>query len=135
MIGSKIALFGCPVDKVLETIGAIEIAENLPHPMIDGEWGKTAPTASAAYVIMEFGEEDIEKAIEVTKKAGLHYLYHPGPFENWGHFDLMRYPKRLPNCLIKPEYVRSHSMVWKEIGQLEWAITARYYLLKHGLTI
>ncbi len=94
VIGSKIALFGCPVQKTLETVGEIEIAENLPHPMIDGKWGKIAPTTSAAYIIMGFGENDIEKAIEVTKKAGLRYLYHPDPFENWGHFKLN---KQFPN--------------------------------------
>jgi hypothetical protein len=89
VIGSKIALFGCPVEKTLETIGKIEVAEGLPHPMIDGQWGKTAPGAAAAYLIMDFKEDDVERAIELTKKAGLRYLYHYGEtFKNWGHFEL-----------------------------------------------
>ena len=88
IIGSKIAIFGCPVDKALETIGSIEVNEGLPHPTIDGRWGKTSPGASAAYLIMGFGEEDIERALEITRKAGLRYLYHPGPFSTWGHFQL-----------------------------------------------
>ncbi|TNF43515.1 MAG: hypothetical protein EP310_04450, partial [Bacteroidetes bacterium] len=88
IIGSKIALFGCPVEKTLETIGNIEIEEGLPHPTIDGVWGKTAQSASAAYLIYDFGEETIDQAIEYTKKAGLRYLYHSGPFKNWGHFEL-----------------------------------------------
>lgn len=104
VIGSKIALFGCPVKEVLATIGQIELAENLPHPMIDGQWGKIAPSASAAYLIMDFGEQDIDKSIEITKKAGLRYLYHPGPFENWGHFELdqIQFPNGwdgLKNCV------------------------------------
>jgi hypothetical protein len=108
VIGSKIALFGCPVEKTLETIGAIEISEGLPHPKIDGEWGKTIPSASAAYMIMGFGEEDIEKALDITEKAGLRYLYHPGPFENWGHFklDKNRFPngiKGMKTCVDKAE--------------------------------
>ena len=86
--GSSIAIFGCPVEKTLETIGKIEIAENLPHPTIDGQWGKTARSASAAYIILDFAETDIERAIEITKKAGLRYLYHSGPFETWGRFRL-----------------------------------------------
>lgn len=94
-VGSKIALFGAPVEKALETIGAIELAEGLPHPMIDGEWGKTAASASAAYMIMGFSEMDIDRAIRVTQQAGLRYLYHPGPFETWGHFKLN--PKQFPN--------------------------------------
>ena len=86
--GSKIALFGCPADQALKTIGEIELAESLPHPLIDGEWGKTARSATTSYLIIDFGEKDFDKAIELTKKAGLKYLYHGGPFETWGHFKL-----------------------------------------------
>ena len=88
IIGSKIALFGCPVEQTLETIGKIEVAEGLPHPTIDGVWGKEAKTASAAYLIYDFGEATIDEAIAYTKQAGLRYLYHSGPFKNWGHFEL-----------------------------------------------
>lgn len=88
VIGSKIAFFGCPASKALETIGAIELAEGLPHPMIDGQWGKTAVSASAAYLIIGFDEASFDRALAVTKKAGLRYLYHDGPFETWGHFTL-----------------------------------------------
>jgi hypothetical protein len=96
VIGSKIALFGCPVEKALETIGEMEIAEGLPHPMINGQWGKIAPDAAAAYIITNFTEDDVEQAIDLTKKAGLKYLYHYGKtFENWGHFDL--YKGEFPN--------------------------------------
>lgn len=86
--GSKIALFGSPVDQALFILGEIEIEENLPHPMIDGEWGKTSPGSTAAYLIVDFGEENLDKAMALVKKAGLKYLYHSGPFENWGHFKL-----------------------------------------------
>ena len=95
IIGSNIALFGSPVGQALETIGKIEIEEGLPHPMIDDEWGKEAKSASAAYLIYDFGEATIDKAIEYTKKAGLRYLYHSGPFKNWGHFELNE--KAFPN--------------------------------------
>lgn len=88
IIGSKIALFGCPVEETLETIGNIEIEESLPHPTIDGVWGKAAQSASAAYLIYDFSEATIDEAIKYTKKAGLRYLYHSGPFKNWGHFEL-----------------------------------------------
>lgn len=95
LIGSAIALFGCPVEDTLETIGEIEIAEGLPHPIIDGEWGKTVRSATAAYLIIGFGEDNIEDAIALTKKAGLRYLYHGGPFSTWGTFELN--PKQFPN--------------------------------------
>lgn len=102
IIGSKIALFGTSRDKTLATIGEIEIAENLPHPQLDGEWAKTAAMASSAYIIMNFSKNDIDRAIEVTKKAGLKYLYHDGPFLNWGQFDLN--PDRFPNGVEDLKY-------------------------------
>ncbi len=86
--GSKIAFFGSPADQALSILEEIEIEENLPHPLIDGEWGKTSPGATAAYLIVDFGEDNLDEALNLVKKAGLRYLYHGSPFANWGHFDL-----------------------------------------------
>lgn len=86
--GSAIALFGCPPDIALETIGIIELEEGLSHPIIDGKWGKTQRSATASYLIMNFGEDNLDEAMKLTHLAGLKYLYHGGPFINWGHFDL-----------------------------------------------
>jgi len=48
----------------------------------------------------------------VTKKAGLRYLYHPGPFINWGHFDLHEsFPNGwagLKNCV---EHAQKHNIM------------------------
>jgi hypothetical protein len=88
VIGSKIALFGCPANQALKTLGEIELAEGLPHPMIDGLWGKISPGATASYLIVGFGEDTIDEAVALTKRAGLRYLYHGGPFSTWGHFQL-----------------------------------------------
>jgi len=109
VIDSKIALFGCPPEKALNTIGEIELAEGLPHPMIDGQWGKTSSDAAAAYIIINFTEDNVDQAIELTKKAGLRYLYHYGKtFENWGHFELFKgeFPNGiagLKKCVEKAE--------------------------------
>ena len=86
--GSKIALFGCNPEEVLDVIEEIELTEELPHPLLDGEWAKTSKRAVSAYLIQDFTPENYRKAIELTKKAGLKYLYHGEPFKNWGHFDL-----------------------------------------------
>jgi hypothetical protein len=105
--GSRIALFGCPAGEALETIGLIELGEGLPHPLIDGRWGKTAPSAAAAYMILDFGEADIDRAIAYTKQAGLRYLYHSSPFKTWGHFQLTdQFPSGragLKDCVEKAE--------------------------------
>jgi len=108
LIGSSVAIFGCSPENVLNSISEIEIHEGLPHPELNGQWSKTAPQASAAYMIMGFGEEDFDKALAYTEQAGLKYLYHSGPFETWGHFELNKafFPegrKSLKNCVEKAE--------------------------------
>lgn len=86
--GTKIALFGCSVDQVLQTIEAIELGEGLPHPMIEGVWGKTSPAANQSYLITDFSEATMADAVRYTNMAGLNYVYHPDPFVQWGHFKL-----------------------------------------------
>ena len=114
IIGSKIALFGCPVEQALETLAEIEITEGLPHPIINEQWGKIAPEANAAYIITNFNEENVDDAIDLTKRAGLKYLYHYGKtFENWGHFKLYKgeFPsgkKGLKECVEK---AKSHGIM------------------------
>ncbi|MDA0873481.1 MAG: hypothetical protein O3C45_00300 [Bacteroidetes bacterium] len=88
MVGSAIALFGSDRDKALETLGAIELAEGLPHPILDGVWAKQAPRAAQAYVIMPFSEETVDEALDIVERAGMEILYHPDPFSSWGHFTL-----------------------------------------------
>ena len=88
VIGSKVALFGCPQSNALQTIGEIEVAEGLPHPMIDGVWGKLSPTAHESYFVMGYDSKNLQECIDVTKAAGLKYLYTDGGFETWGHFKL-----------------------------------------------
>lgn len=95
LIGSKIALFAVPTKRALATIGRIEQNEGLPHPVLDGKWAKEAPGANASYLILDFSEQTIGAAIEMTRRAGLRYLYHSSPFETWGHFGLK--PSLFPN--------------------------------------
>ena len=95
VVGSKIALFACPAAMALATLGEIEVAEGLPHPVLDGKWAKVAPGATASYLIVDFGEATIDQAIAMTKQAGLKVLYHSSPFETWGHFQLK--PESFPH--------------------------------------
>ena len=95
VVGSKIALFGVPASEALSAIATIELKEGLPHPMLDGVWGKQARHASESYLIMDFSESNLKEAMDLTSQAGLRYLYHGDPFETWGHFKLKS--KEFPN--------------------------------------
>lgn len=95
VIGSRIALFASPSAEALATLGAIEVAEGLPHPTIHGTWAKQSPDATSSYLIVDFGEETIDQAIAMAQRAGLKVLYQSSPFETWGHFHLK--PDLFPN--------------------------------------
>jgi hypothetical protein len=93
--GSKIALFGCPEPQVLTTLGQIEVAEGLPHPLIDGVWAKVSQERGRSYLIASFSESDVEEILAHVKRANLMSLYHGGPFKSWGHYEPS--PKYFPH--------------------------------------
>lgn len=86
--GAGIALFACPADKALERIGEIELAEGLPHPILDGQWNKLSPTAQRPYLIIPYGLATMDDVLALAQRGGFRFVYHPGPFETWGHFVL-----------------------------------------------
>ncbi len=104
--GSKIALFSCNEPATLDRLEQIELAENLPHPTINGVWFKKSNLFGRSYLISSFDENNIDEMIAFTKKAGLISLYHEGPFKSWGHFELnpAQFPngrQGLKNCVTK----------------------------------
>lgn len=113
IVGSSIALFGSRAGEALSTIGEIELAEGLAHPMIDGKWGKISKGASAAYLIMGFGEKDIDRALEITRRAGLRYLYHSDPFDTWGHFELKKsyFPRGIESMKAIVQRAKEHEIM------------------------
>ena len=95
VVGSKISMFLCDEPKTLDIIEQIELAEGLPHQTINGVWVKKAIQRGRSYLIAGFKESEIDEMIAYTKRAGLISLYHEGPFQNWGHYDLN--PDYFPN--------------------------------------
>lgn len=98
LIGSKIAIFACTADQALNTIGQIEVQEGLPHPQFDGVWAKQSRSATESFLIIGFGEKNLDEAIDLTQKAGLKFLYTDSCFDTWGHFKLN--PERFPHGVV-----------------------------------
>jgi len=90
--GSALALFGTAPEAVLPLIGQIEVAEGLPHPVIDGEWVKASKAAGRPYLIANFGERDFDAMLGYARRLGFTTIYHSGPFKTWGHFELLEDP-------------------------------------------
>lgn len=96
VIGSAVALFGCPETEALKTIGSIELAEGLPHPTFKGEWLKQSQQGAPIMFIIEYGEDTIDHALDLTERAGLNMIYcWKNVFKSWGHFELN--PERWPH--------------------------------------
>jgi len=95
VLGSKIALFGCAATDALKRVGQIEVVEGLPHPEFDGVWAKESAEPGRSYLITAFSEKTVDEWLEYTKRANLACLYHSGPFESWGHYELS--PRFFPN--------------------------------------
>ncbi|WP_395810092.1 hypothetical protein [Daejeonella sp.] len=95
VVGSKIAIFSCKESVTFNRLEQIEIAENLPHPTVNGVWFKKSNLYGKSYMISSYGEKDIDEMIGYTKRAGLVSLYHEGPFKSWGNFVLN--PEQFPN--------------------------------------
>jgi len=95
VLGSKIAFFGVAEKDVLETISKIEVAEGLPHPLVNGEWIKQSSELGRSYIISNFTEADVDEMILHVKRAGLMSLYHEAPFTSWGTYAFN--PKFFPN--------------------------------------
>ncbi len=95
MEGTAIALFGTTPQDALPMIGRIEVAENLPHPVIDGQWIKTSGVTGKPYLITSFSEKNFDEMLEFASRLGFYSIYHSHAFETWGHFDLLK--KLFPN--------------------------------------
>jgi hypothetical protein len=95
VVGSRVALFGCPPAAALDRIGAIEVAEGAPHPVFDGQWIKQWRDQGRSYLIAAFTESTIDELLRYTSRANLMTLYHPEPFASWGHYGLD--PKMFPS--------------------------------------
>ena len=86
--GSKIAVFVCTNKNILKRIETIELAEKLPHPLIDGSWSKRSPRSGRSYLITDFSEENIDELLDYTNRANLQTLYHMNAWASWGHYEL-----------------------------------------------
>jgi hypothetical protein len=86
VIGSAIAFFGCPQSATLDVIEKIELAENLPHPMLNGIWVKSSQRTSDAYMLYE--GNNVNQSLVYAKDLNFRLIHIGDVFKSWGHFEL-----------------------------------------------
>ena len=111
--GSKIAIFACKSEKILSRIETIELAEGLPHPLIEGMWSKRSPRSGRSYLIADYSEETIDEMLGYTGRANLQTLYHMNAWASWGHYELSKefFPHRLQGLKTCMEKAKSKGIL------------------------
>ena len=92
LVGTAIAMFGCPEPSTLDVIEMIELGEGLPHPMLNGVWVKRSSIPGEAYML---NEGDPAHSAKYAKLCGFKLIHIGDVFQSWGHFGLTT--KRFPN--------------------------------------
>ena len=72
--GAKIAVFGCPADKLLDTIERIEIDNGLPHPTLGGVWARRSPEQLKSYLFVDLSEATADAMIQYALAGGFGYI-------------------------------------------------------------
>ena len=52
IVGAKAGIITGPSDEILTIIGEMEIEQGMPHPILEGEWGKISKEAKKSYLFL-----------------------------------------------------------------------------------
>lgn len=93
--GTALAVFGAPVADALEILEQISLKEGLPYTKIGEQWIRRSPQRNRPYLITAFSEENFDELLALARRLGFYSIYHEGPFNTWGHFELEK--SQFPN--------------------------------------
>ena len=72
--GAKIAVLGCPAEKLLDSIERVEIDNGLPHPTLGGVWARRSPEQMKSYLFVDLSEATADAMIEYALAGGFGYI-------------------------------------------------------------
>ena len=97
--GTRAAVIGCPAERFLDVVEALEIAEDLPHPTLDGVWARRSPAGRSNYFFIDLTEANVDEVIDIARRLGFEYILVYAP--NWavsrGSYEI--HPENYPNGL------------------------------------
>ena len=88
IVGSKVALYGCTPDTVLDIVGAMEVAEGMPHPTVNGEWQKDPEQLHnlqlrTEYLFPHFSTDTIDDKIYQARRLDAELMYGHDTFVSY----------------------------------------------------
>jgi hypothetical protein len=72
--GAKVAVLGCPTDKLLDIIERVEIENGLPHPTLGGVWARRSPEQMKSYLFVDLSEASADAMIQYALAGGFGYI-------------------------------------------------------------
>ncbi len=76
LVGARVAIIGLPTavpepDRtLLAAIGRVEVAEGLPHPLLNGVWFKESPERFRSYLMVhDLGEGNVDEIIRIARSG------------------------------------------------------------------
>jgi hypothetical protein len=93
VVGSAVALYGCPSGKKteLELLEKIVLVEGLPHPTYEGVWNKYTDAGKRFCLWAKYDEKSFEDYLNLAKALNARILcIRNEMLGNWGHFDISR---------------------------------------------
>jgi len=74
MKAARVSLFAAPSDKILGVIESLEVAENLPHPTLDGVWARASPDSRKSYLFIDMTEANADEIIRIARELNFGYI-------------------------------------------------------------
>jgi len=74
IVGARAALLAAPTERMLDVIEQLELAENLPHPTLDGVWARRSPDARRSYLFIDMTEANADEVIRIAKELNFGYI-------------------------------------------------------------
>lgn len=81
-------LFENSAEALLESIGAMEIAEGLPHPVYRGNYAKQDKRISSFYFVLDGPDMTAQERVDIACRTGVNCIYFSDLLEGWGHFSI-----------------------------------------------
>ncbi|MCL5019945.1 MAG: hypothetical protein M1426_05730 [Patescibacteria group bacterium] len=72
--GGKVAIIGCPTEKILDVIEQVEIEQGLPHPTINGVWARKAKENRQSYLFIDYSKSTVDEVIDYAVQGGFGYI-------------------------------------------------------------
>jgi len=85
LVGARLALVGCPTDRLRPVLQEVVREEGLPYSPLGGPFALDAEENRGSYVFADVSEKNVDEWIALARKAGLAQIHLCGWQHSYGH--------------------------------------------------